>query len=172
VKPFNFCPSCASRLEEGDEEGALNCPSCGRSWYRNAAPTAGCTFVRGNKALVAVRGAEPYKGRVDLPGGFLKPDEDPVTGVKREVKEELGIEIDVSFDDFIQAIPHQYGDEDEWTLAIGFLGRIVSGEPTPSDDVADLKWVGADELNDLDWAWEHDKELVRKVLADAEHRDG
>jgi ADP-ribose pyrophosphatase YjhB (NUDIX family) len=172
LKPFNYCPACAAALEKGEEEGGLLCPQCGRTWYRNAAPTAGCTFIRDGKALVSVRGSDPYKGKVDLPGGFLKPDEDPVTAVKREVKEELGIEIDVSFDDFIQAVPHRYGDEGDWTLAIGFLGRIMSGDPSPSDDVAAILWVGVDELDDVDWAWVHDKELVRKVLSDAEHRHG
>jgi hypothetical protein len=51
-------------------------------------------------------------------------------------------------------------------LAIGFRARIVQGEPQPSDDVAEIRWVSADELDELDFAWEHDRELVRAALLD------
>lgn len=74
------------------------------------------------------------------------------------------MEIDVSMDDCVQMVPHPYGDEGDYVLAIGFLARLVSGEPSPADDVADIKWVSLDELDDIDFAWEHDRELVRKAL--------
>jgi ADP-ribose pyrophosphatase YjhB (NUDIX family) len=93
-------------------------------------------------------------------------DEDPVTGLKREVKEELAIEIDVSLRDLFHAVPHQYGDEGDWILSLGFVARFVSGEPVPGDDVASVKWITGNDVAALEWAWSHDKELARKVLAD------
>src|SRR6266481_5982888 len=33
-----------------------------------------------------------YKARWDLPGGILESGEDPVTGLQREISEELGVE--------------------------------------------------------------------------------
>jgi NADH pyrophosphatase NudC (nudix superfamily) len=172
MKPFRYCPACASELADPDTEGASRCPSCGRAWYRNAAPTVGCTILEGGRALITVRGKDPYQGKVDLAGGFLKVDEDPIAGLKREASEELGIQIDVSFDDFIQAVPHRYGEDGDWVLAMGFVARLVSGTPVPADDVAAIKWVDRSEIDALDWAWPHDRDLVRKVLADDESRDG
>jgi hypothetical protein len=67
-------------------------------------------------------------------------------------------------DDCIQIEPHRYGDDGDWTLAIGFWARLVSGVPTPADDVADLMWVEDSELDDLDFAWPHDRELAREAL--------
>jgi NAD+ diphosphatase len=166
VKPFRFCPACASELVPPDAEGGSRCPACGRFWYRNAAPTAGAAIVAGKRVLVTIRGRDPEKGRIDVPGGFLRPDEDPIVGLRREVAEELGVEIEVENSDFIQAAPHTYGDEGDWVLALGFRARLSGGEPSPSDDVAGFKWVAEEEVDGLDWAWPHDRELVRKALRD------
>jgi 8-oxo-dGTP diphosphatase len=166
MKPFLFCPACGSELDPPDHESGARCPSCGRVWYRNAAPTAGAAIVAGDRALVTIRGRDPKKGRIDVPGGFLRPDEDPIAGLKREVAEELGVEIDVSNRNFIQAAAHTYCEEGDWVLALGFKARLRGGEPRPSDDVAGIRWVGEEELDDLDWAWHHDLELVRKALHD------
>jgi ADP-ribose pyrophosphatase YjhB (NUDIX family) len=115
------------------------------------------------KVLVVRRARDPEKGRFDLPGGFLKFKEDPVAAVKREVQEELGIEVDVSEADFVQAVPHIY-DEDEWVLALGFLARFVSGVPEPNDDVSEARWISEDEVDEIDFAWPHDHDLVRKAF--------
>ncbi|MGH2809138.1 MAG: NUDIX domain-containing protein [Actinomycetota bacterium] len=166
MKPFKFCPSCASELEPGDEPTGYLCPNCGRSWYRNSAPTAGCVIVRDGRALITQRGREPEKGKYDIPGGFLGPGEEPLAGLRREVMEELGVEIDVTMDDFVQAVPHEYGPEGEFVLSLGFRARLSSGDPKAADDVADFRWVEPGEVDDVDWAWEHDRVIVRKALGD------
>jgi 8-oxo-dGTP diphosphatase len=124
----------------------------------------GVALIRDRRALVTVRAGEPEKGRIDVPGGFLAPEEDAVEGLRREVREELGVEIEVAEDDCISLATHRYGDDGISVLAIGFVGRIVHGEPQPADDVADARWVTADELDELDFAWPHDRELVRRAL--------
>ena len=163
MKPFVFCPADGTRLAAGEDEG-LRCPSCGRSWYRNSAPTAGCAIVVGGKALITERGREPEKGRYDIPGGFLSAGEEILDGLRREVREELGVEIEVSVDDCASIVTHTYGDEGDYVLAIGFIARLVSGEPRAADDVAAIRWIEPTELDEVEFAWEHDRELVRKAL--------
>lgn len=166
MKPFIFCPSCATRLPEPtDENFGRRCPSCGRSWYANPAPTTGVALVRGDEVLVTVRARDPHKGKVDVPGGFLETGEDPAEGLRREVNEELGIDIEASLGDCVQAIPHIYGPDGEWLLSMGFIVRIEGEvELRPDDDVAEARWITGDELLGLDFAWEHDRQLVRKAL--------
>lgn len=163
MKPFSFCPSCGRRLEPAEEPYAAYCPADDRTWYRNPAPTVGAAIVRDGRCLVTIRGSEPEKGRVDVPGGFVEPGEGAVEALKREVREELGVKIDVSDESYVQAVSHRYGD-DLMTLAIGFLARLVSGEPSAASDVAACKWVTEEDLGELDFAWEHDRDLVRKAL--------
>ena len=166
MKPLDFCASCGSRLTEADAEGGKRCVSCERVWYRNAAPTAGCVIVRDGKALVTKRARDPEKGRFDIPGGFLHHDEHPLDGLRREVREELGIEVEAGIEDCLQMVPHSYGHEGDYVLAMGFKARHVSGEPSANDDVEEFRWVDLTEVDQLDFAWEHDRELVRKVLGD------
>lgn len=163
MRELRYCAWCGGPLVGDEGEGAY-CPVDDRRWHRNAAPTVGAAIVREGRALVTVRGVEPEKGRIDVPGGFLRIDETPTEGLKREVREELGVEVDVSDEDYVQAVPHGYGDQGDVNLAIGFAARLVSGEPRPDDDVAGFEWVTEGDLAGLDFAWEQDRELIRKAL--------
>lgn len=125
-------------------------------------------MVKDGKALVSVRAREPEKGRLDVPGGFLLPGEDPLSGLKREVKEELGVDIEVGVEDCISMVPHRYGDEGDFVLALGFIARITGGEISPTDDVEEVHWVSEHDLDDLDFAWPHDRDLIRKALRQSE----
>ena len=166
MRPFRFCPRCGAGLEKSDD-AELRCVECHHVWYRNPAPTVGAAIVHDGRALVTQRARDPEKGRFDVPGGFLDVDEDPIDGLKREIREELGVEIEAAVEDCISMVPHSYGADGVDVLALGFRARLVSGDPKPADDVAAFKWVTKDELDDLDFAWPHDRELIRRALEDA-----
>lgn len=130
------------------------------------APTAGAAIVRDGRVLATIRARDPEKGKLDVPGGFLKAQEHPIDALKREVMEELGIEVEADVADVVQMVPHAYGDDGQWVLSMGFKARWVSGEPRPADDVAGIRWLSEDELDEADFAWEHDRELLRRALRD------
>ena len=167
TEPYKFCPADGARLEDPRTSGGVTCPTCGRSWYRSSAPAVGAAIVRDGRALVTIRAREPEKGRLDLPGGFLEVGEHPVDGLAREAREELGVEIEVLGKPILMAT-HTYGADGAYVLAIGFRARIVSGEVRPTDDVAEVRWVSPEELDSADFAWEHDREMVRAALEEKE----
>ena len=162
--PYRYCPVDATPLEKsGGSPTGMKCPECGRFWYRNSSPSTGCAIVEDGRVLVTIRAGEPEKGRVDVPGGFLEPGEHPVDALVREVREELDVEIDDMIGPLVMAV-HNYGENGPFVLALGFAARLVEGNPTAADDVAEFRWVAADELDDLDFAWPHDRELVEIAL--------
>ncbi len=163
--PFRFCPADGTRLGEPRPSGGASCPLCGRSWYRNSAPAVGAVILEDGRVLVTVRAREPEKGRLDLPGGFLEVGEHPMDGLVREVREELGVEVEV-FEPPILLATHTYGPEGHYVLAIGFRTRIAAGDPDPTDDVAEIRWISVEELDAADFAWEHDRRMVRETLAE------
>jgi ADP-ribose pyrophosphatase YjhB (NUDIX family) len=166
AEPYRFCPADGTGLQpKGGESSGVSCPTCGRSWYRSSAPAVGAAIVRGGRALVTVRGIEPEKGKLDLPGGFVEIGEHPREALAREAQEELGVEVEVEERPMLLAV-HTYGEDGEYVLAIGFRVRIVSGEPKPADDVAEIRWVTKDEIEALDFAWEHDRRIARRALED------
>lgn len=141
---WRYCPKCAGRLAAVGETGPKRCGRCGAAFYFNPKPTASAVVTRNGRALLARRARPPLAGYWDLPGGFIEPDEDPIAAVRREVREETGLEIEVL--DLLGIFPDRYGDAGEPTLNIHYLARAEAGEPRPADDVAELRWFGPAEL--------------------------
>ena len=98
--------------------------------------------------LLARRAVEPELGKWDLPGGFLEEGEEPLAGLRRELREETGLEVEPL--SFLGAWVDTYGDGEGAiaTLNLYWLAR-AAGEPHAADDVAELRWFAADELPEL-----------------------
>jgi ADP-ribose pyrophosphatase YjhB (NUDIX family) len=90
---FKYCPACASQKIVLDGH-RFHCPDCGFVYYHNTAAATGCVIrVAGGKILLLVRGRDPSKGKLDLPGGFVDPGEGALEGLSRELREEIGWDI-------------------------------------------------------------------------------
>ena len=87
---FTFCPSCGSKKIIFAEGKVFRCPDCGFVYYHNTAAATGCIIESGGHILFLVRGKEPSKGKLDLPGGFVDPGEGALDGLYRELQEEIG----------------------------------------------------------------------------------
>jgi ADP-ribose pyrophosphatase YjhB (NUDIX family) len=89
---FKYCPSCASE-KINFNVNIFRCPDCNFSYYHNTAAATGCVIsapdADSERILFLVRGKEPSKGNLDLPGGFIDPGEGALEGLYRELKEEL-----------------------------------------------------------------------------------
>jgi len=93
VKPFNCCPACgASNIVFGDNK-EFYCRECAFIYFHNAAAAVAVILEYGEKVLLIKRAREPGKGKLDLPGGFVDPNESAEDAVIREIKEELKIDL-------------------------------------------------------------------------------
>ncbi|MCD2464646.1 MULTISPECIES: (deoxy)nucleoside triphosphate pyrophosphohydrolase [unclassified Streptomyces] len=106
---------------------------------------AGALYDRGR--LLAARRSAPVElaGRWELPGGKLEPGESPEAALVRELREELGVEVEPG-----ERIPG------EWPLKPGYVlwvwtARLLSGEPRPLEDHDALRWLTRSELDSVDW---------------------
>jgi ADP-ribose pyrophosphatase YjhB (NUDIX family) len=142
---WRFCPRCGEELRT--RAGEADCPACGSVYYANPAPTASALVVdAAGRILLARRAREPYRGLWDIPGGFLDETEHPLDALRRELREETGLEIEPL--GFFGAWMDGYGDGPgaQTTLNLFWTARVVGGEPRPDDDVDELAWFRADEL--------------------------
>jgi ADP-ribose pyrophosphatase YjhB (NUDIX family) len=110
--------------------------------------------------LLARRGVEPFLGLWDIPGGFVVPGETLEDAVRRELREEAGVEIEVGR--LVATVPDVYGDDGDPTINAFFECRLAAGEPRPDDDVAELRWFA---LRDLPPAEDRAFACVRTALA-------
>lgn len=110
------------------------------------------------------RDNDQHLGKYNGLGGKLDPLEDVVAGLRREVREEAGIEIDgielrgtVSWPGF-----GKYGED--W---LGFIFRIrhFTGEPHSENPEGSLEWVQRDRILDLP-LWEGDRYFLPLVFSD------
>jgi 8-oxo-dGTP diphosphatase len=97
-------------------------------------------IVDSDWVLLAERGVDPGRGDWDVPGGFLEAGEDPIAGARREVREETGLEVELSGPFAILVDRYHYGNQIEHTLNVYYIARVIAGEPHPADDVASLRW--------------------------------
>lgn len=92
-KLYLFCHICGDRLErEGDN---LMVCAQGHHNYINPKVTNGVIFENLLGQIMLVRRKyPPFEGKWDLPGGFVDPCENMEESVRREINEELGIDIE------------------------------------------------------------------------------
>jgi len=93
MKPFDYCPCCGSRDIHFDGIKKFSCKACSFTYFQNVATAAAAILEYDGKILLTKRGEEPQKGKLDLPGGFVDPKESAEDGLKREIKEELNIDL-------------------------------------------------------------------------------
>ena len=137
---WRLCPRCGRELDRG-EQGHLQCPGCGSDYYANSAPAVQGVLERDGRVLLARRAIEPRLGHWDLPGGFLEEGEDPVEGLRREFREETGLEIEPA--EWLGAFLDPYNQY--FVLGLTWVVH-ADGEPRPDDDVAELRWFAPSEL--------------------------
>jgi 8-oxo-dGTP diphosphatase len=139
------CPRCGAAIEPKD--GRAECEACGYVAYANAAPAscALCVDEEG-RVLLTRRRWEPYAGMWDLPGGFLDEDEHPLDGLRRELLEETGLEVEPG--EWFGAFLVRYGEGPgtRTVLNLVWFARVVGGTPRAADDVSELRWFARDEL--------------------------
>lgn len=146
---YAFCPKCGGKLKIGLEHNKkrLICTKCGFVLYRNSKPTASAIISKNGKILLGKRAIEPYKNLWDVPGGFLEYGESPEAGLKREIKEELGVKIKIKR--LVGIFMDRYGKDGDWTLNIYYEAEIASGVLRPDDDVSELKWFDKNKISPL-----------------------
>ncbi len=82
------------------------------------------------KVLLSLRGpkAKNEVGKWEIPGGAIEFGETIKTGLQREIKEELGIEVEVG--EMIQLCDHILPEEHQHWVSPTYICTIVSGTPT------------------------------------------
>lgn len=115
-----------------------------------AAPVAavGGVVLDGDRVLLVKRAWPPRQGEWSLPGGQLELGESLQDGVRREVREETGL--DVTVGPLVEVFDRVHRDDAGRVryhfVIVDFLCAPAGGVLCAGDDAADARWVRHDDV--------------------------
>ncbi|MEA2506997.1 MAG: 8-oxo-dGTP diphosphatase [Actinomycetota bacterium] len=106
----------------------------------------GAIVTRDGKLLMVRRAKDPGRTLWSIPGGHVEPGEYLTDALKREVKEETQVDVEVGDLLGILELP----GEDHLIVLDYHASASSDREPIPGDDVDEARWVPFDEVADLE----------------------
>jgi len=108
----------------------------------------GALIFEASKLLIVERAKEPLKGYWSLPGGIVEAGEKLEDAIRREVREETGLDVEPTsiFEIFERIMPDSNGRPEYHYVLIDYLCRVVAGTPQPASDVSNVAWAAAQDL--------------------------
>lgn len=145
INAYKFCPVCSLPLSK-KEFRLLVCKN-DHHFYINPFPCNAAIIENEKQEILLVkRKVDPKKGYWDWPGGFIEPGESFETSVKREIKEELGVEIRIEKFLGIFEDTYLYQNIESPILCMVVYAKITDGKLKASDDVAGFKFFSKKEV--------------------------
>jgi NAD+ diphosphatase len=139
-RSHQFCGRCGTPTVHKAGERARECPSCGQTHYPRIAPAVMALIRRGDELLL---GRSPHfpPGMYSALAGFVEPGESLEQCLKREVKEEVGVEV----------ANLRYFSSQPWpfphSLMIAFDCDYAGGDITPAPgEIEAAGWFSPDNL--------------------------
>src|SRR5512144_967087 len=101
-----------------------------RRYPRRPMVGVGAIILDGDRIVMAQRGKEPLKGWWSLPGGLLEVGEALKDGVRREVREETGLEVEPLgvLEIFERIMRDERGAPEYHYVLIDYVCRVVGGD--------------------------------------------
>lgn len=153
-----FCPRCG-REAVVDYPRRISCPHCGYAAYSNPSPVACAVPVDAHGRVILLRrGFDPGRGQWTFPGGFVDLGESVEDAARREVDEELSMEIELG------PLLGVYSRAEDRIVLIVFRARALS-EPTTSPEATEVRAFSAETIPWDELAFWSTERALRDAIA-------
>jgi NAD+ diphosphatase len=153
----NFCHLCGSKLIKHEEDGgSWECSQCGNRIYVDPHPAVDAVLCNDEgEVLLCVRGREPRKGFLNMPGGFMAVRETVEEAIARELLEELGVKPeDHTPFEYVTSTTIEYPSKLEvgQVVVMVFAAKLHRTDLVAQDDIESFVWrkpasLTADEIS-------------------------
>lgn len=139
-RDHRYCGRCGGPMMRADGERAMRCGDCQTLQYPRISPCVITLVTRGDELLLA-QSARFRRPMYSTLAGFIEAGESVEDTLRREVREEVGVEV--------QNL--RYFASQSWPfpnqLMLGFFAEYAGGELRLDDEeIADAGWFRAEEL--------------------------
>jgi NAD+ diphosphatase len=142
-RSHQFCSRCGSPNQQKKDERAKECPQCGLIDYPVTTPAIIVAIVKDEEILLA-KARRFTSNFYSVLAGFVETGETLEECVKREVMEEVGIDIDTIT--YFGSQPWPFPN----SLMIAFTAQYAGGEISiDAAEIVDAHWFTADKLPDV-----------------------
>jgi NAD+ diphosphatase len=158
-RTHRYCGRCGTPTRDKPGERAKECPACGHVAYPRVSPAMMVLVTRGRDVLLA-RAPRFPPGMFSALAGFVEPGETIEDCIRREVREEVGIEVGniTYFASQSWAFPH--------SLMIAYTAEYAGGELTPDEsEIAEARWFACDEVPELPPSISISRRLIEATVA-------
>ncbi len=139
-RTHRFCARCGTPLIIKSTERAKECPQCGQLHFPRLAPAIIVLVQRGDELLLA-RSRHFMPGMYSVLAGFVEPGESLEEAVAREIREEVGIDVQNIKYFGSQPLPFPH------SLMLGFTATYAGGEIIiDNNEIEDAGWFSIGNL--------------------------
>lgn len=168
MKILKYCPNCGKESLQWDGERKWSCQNCGFTLYNNVAGAVAVVIRYNDEIYLTRRNRDPKKGKLDLAGGFVDPKESAEETCKRELFEELQLDVDISNLKYLTSLPnvYQYKEIDYNTIDLFYEYRVPEKFEVNLElsEISDAVWIPLKELNLEDIAFDSQKKFFEEYL--------
>ena len=159
---FKFCPKCGTafakrRLKEFEPE-RLVCPQCMFVMYLNPKVAAGTVVEYEGGIVLLRREIDPRAGFWVHPGGFVDRGETLEAAARRETREEVGLDVEIT------RLLGVYSFPDSEVVVAAYAARVISGRPVVGDECLEVKTFQPHQLPWDDLAFPSTRLALREYL--------
>ena len=145
----HYCVNCGAVLVPREIEGRMleGCPNDDFVLWRDPKVVTSVVVIHDGKLVLGRRSIEPALGLWCLPGGFVNHDEDPVDAARRECREEIGAEVEVTRLLGVYHIPKRTASS---MMGLAYEARLVDGARLePGAEMSELDLYSEGDLPEL-----------------------
>lgn len=161
---FHYCPKCGEpEVQFGNHR--FFCSACHWVYFHNTASSVAVLLRYSDEILFTIRNQEPKKGLWDLPGGFCDYDENAEETCKREIFEELRLDISNHSIRYLASLPNSYPyKEVEYRTLDLFFEVLLEEKPAfeiEKDEIIEVVWVKISEIEINKIAFDSQKKFFK-----------
>ena len=162
---YKYCPRCSAKGHFNTDDYSFSCPECGFQFFLNAsAAVTALIYNDKGELLMTRRGVEPEYGKLDLPGGFIDPQESAEEALMREVEEELDLIPDHI--EYYASFPNEYlySGTIVFTVDMVFMCKVSDFSTLKfRDDISGIEFIHPSKINIDDLPFQSVKNLIKRI---------